>query len=122
MSGEGVCEFAAMGLRAADAETIERVRQALFARGYGDPYVPGYEPVEAYGAYSSLVVVPDGQVVRAAAGIPASVVEAAQVAYWLGATRVQVWAETVDEVIPRMAEDPPQPVRSPSPWRQASMI
>ena len=54
MSVDGVPEFAALGLRAADAETIERVRQALFAMGYADPYLPGYSAVEAFGAYSTF--------------------------------------------------------------------
>ena len=94
------------------------IREALLSEGYGDPFNAGYRPEQRWGSYSTWMTVPAHLVAGAERGIPQSVRDAAEIAYALGATLVQVWAEDVEQVVRREVEDPPEPERAPSQWQQ----
>ena len=92
--------LAALGLRAADPSAIERIRAALVASGLINPYPPGHLPSEAFGAYSTFLVIPESFAVTRRTDISEEILGLANLAHSLGATQVTVWSEEVDEVIP----------------------
>ena len=99
--GAGAPAFAALGLRTGDPDTLERIRGALVCRGLSDPYPPGHVPSEAFGAYSTFLVLPGGLAVIATDETPEEILSLARIAYSMGATQVSVWSEEVDRVLDR---------------------